>query len=233
VLDVALDRLERRGSGWRVVGQGTTRSGPFDLEVDDVIAATGFTTPLLDLPQLGVRTVSDGRIPALTPFWESEPGSGIYFAGNATQGAPGLRKHGIGASSPAVHGFRYNARIMARNLAETHLGLSPPRARLDPARTVPFLLEELTRAPELWTQKSYLTRTVTAEGDTDVVPLAHFLDARDADAVAVTVEMNAGGDVYPAVYVRRGARVRERLLGSHALNDFRGPEYEQELAALL
>ena len=85
------------------------RPGPIELEVDDAIAATGFSTPLLDLDELGVRTVSQGRVPALTPFWESEPGSAIYFAGNATQGAPGLRKHGVGAASPAVHGFRYNA----------------------------------------------------------------------------------------------------------------------------
>ena len=90
-----------------------------------MIAATGFTTPLLDLGELGVRTVSQGRIPAMTPFWESSPGSGIYFAGNATQGAPGLRKHGVGAASAAVHGFRYNARVMARHLVATHLGPKP------------------------------------------------------------------------------------------------------------
>jgi thioredoxin reductase len=228
-LDLAIERLERTGSGWRVLGQGTTRSGAVELEVDDVVVATGFTTPLLDLPELGVRTVADGRIPALTPFWESEPGSGIYFAGNATQGAPGLRKHGVGASSPAVHGFRYNARVMVRHLAETHLGLTAPPERVDPARLVPYLLDELTRAPELWAQKSYLARAVTAEGETTVVPLAHFLDAGGPDAVAAAVEMNAAGDLYPAVYVRHGGRLREHLLPTHALNDFRGPDYEQEL----
>ena len=232
-LDLAIERLERTGSGWRVLGQGTTRSGPFDLEVDDVVVATGFTTPLLDLPELGVRTVADGRIPALTPFWESEPGSGIYFAGNASQGAPGLRKHGVGASSPAVHGFRYNARVMVRHLAETHLGLTAPQERVEPDRLVPYLLEELTLAPELWAQKSYLARAVTAEGQTDVVPLAHFLDAGGPDAVAAAVEINAAADLYPAVYVRRGGQMREHLLPTHALNDFRGPNYEQELRGIV
>jgi thioredoxin reductase len=232
-LDLAVERIERRESGWRIVGQGTTAPGPVDLAVDDVLAATGFTTPLLDLPALGVRTVAQGRIPALTPFWESAPGSGIFFAGNATQGAPGLRKHGIGASSPAVHGFRYNARILARHIAETVFGVEPPRERVAPDDLARYLLEEATTAPELWTQKSYLARAVTAEGVADVVPLAHFVDEAGPDAVAVAVETNAAGDVYPAVYLRRGGEIRERLLPGDRLNDFRGAEHERELRALL
>ena len=230
-LDLAVDRIEKRERGWRIVGSGTTRPGPIDLEVDQAIAATGFSTSLLDLGELGVRTVAQGRIPALTPFWESEPGSGIYFAGNATQGAPGLRKHGVGASSPAVHGFRYNARVMARHLAKS-LGLDVPAERVE-GDQVPFLLDELTTAPELWAQKSYLARVVTAEGECDIVPLAHFVDEAGSDAVAVAVEMDAGGSTYPAVYVRRGGEIRERLLPPHLLNDFRGPDYERELRALL
>jgi hypothetical protein len=205
-----------------------------ELEVDEVVAATGFSAPLLDLPDLGVHTVADGRIPALTPFWESAPGSGVYFAGNATQGAPGLRKHGVGSSSAAVHGFRYNARVMARHLAETHLGLDVPRERVDRERLVPYLLEEAARAPELWAQKSYLAREVSLEtGASDIVPLAHFLDAAGPDAVAVTVESNAQGEIYPAVYVRRQGSVSEHLLSPDLLHDFRTPGYERELAALL
>jgi thioredoxin reductase len=231
-LDLAVERLERSERGWRILGNGTTRPGPIDLEVDAAIAATGFSTPLLDLADLGVRTVSQGRIPALTPFWESEPGSGIYFAGNATQGAPGLRKHGVGAASPAVHGFRYNARVMARHLAGTHLDARVSEERVE-GDVVPYLLEELTTAPELWAQKSYLARSVSVDGASDIVPLAHFLDAPGPDAVAVTVEMNAAGETYPAVYLRRNGEIRERMLPPHLVNDFRGHEHERELRGLL
>jgi thioredoxin reductase len=233
-LDVALERIERTGAGWRVLGQGTTREGSVDLVVDEVVAATGFSAPLRDLPDLGVRTFSQGRIPALTPFWESEQGSGIYFAGNATQGAAGLRKHGVGSSSAAVHGFRYNARVMARQLAEAHLGIEVPRDRREPGALVEYVLKEATRAPELWAQKSYLARAVFLEdGVSEIVPLAHFLDAGGPDAVAVAIEANAEGEVYPAVYLRRRGETSEHLLSSHHLNDFRGGEYERELAALL
>jgi hypothetical protein len=232
VLDLAVERIERTERGWRILGNGTTSPGPIELEVDAAIAATGFSTPLLDLGELGVRTVSQGRIPALTPFWESEPGSGIYFAGNATQGAPGLRKHGVGAASPAVHGFRYNARVMARHLAGTHLGVSVSEERVE-GDVVPYLLEELTTAPELWAQKSYLARSVSVDGASDIVPLAHFLDTPGPDAVAVTVEMNAEGETYPAVYLRRSGEIAERILPPHLLNDFRGHEHEQELRGLL
>jgi len=231
-LDLAVERIERLERGWRVVGAGTTQPGPVDLEVDEVIAATGFSTPLLDLGDLGVRTVAQGRIPALTPFWESEAGSGIFFAGNATQGAPGLRKQGVGSASPAVHGFRYNARVMARHLAGTKLGLDVPAEHVE-GDPVPYLLEEVTTAPELWTQKSYLARAVSADGEADIVPLAHFLDTTGPDAVAIAVEMDAAGATYPAVYVRRGGDVRERLLPPQLLNDFRGAEHERELRAAL
>jgi thioredoxin reductase len=233
VLDVALEQILRTPNGYRITGAGTTRDGRLDLTVDEVIAATGFSTPLLNLPALGVRTVAQGRIPALTPYWESDAGSGIYFAGNATQGAAGLRKHGVGSSSAAVHGFRYNARVMAVHLAETHLGIDIPRSRVGPGELVPYLLREATHAPELWAQKSYLARAVSETGETRIVPVADWLDHPRDQSVAVAVEMNARGEIYPTVYINRQGEVVEHLLPPHHLNDFEGNEYRRELKALL
>jgi thioredoxin reductase len=233
VLDAAIERIERRDGEFHILAEGTTRPGRIDLRADEVIAATGFAAPLRDLPRLRVQTVAQGRIPALTNFWESEKGSGIFFAGNATQGAPGLRKHGVGSSSPAVHGFRYNARVMARHLAETHLGVRPPRERVERKELVPFLLRELTSAPELWAQKSYLARVVWGNGETEIFPLAEWLDRPRPDCVAVAVEENAEGEIYPAVYVASGGAVREHLLDPHPLHDFRGAEYQRRLTELL
>ena len=39
------------------------------VDVDDVISATGFVAPLVDLPELGVQTVGQSRLPVQTPFW--------------------------------------------------------------------------------------------------------------------------------------------------------------------
>ena len=40
--------------------------GQLTHDVDDVIAATGFITPLRDLPDLGVATFGQSRLPAQT-----------------------------------------------------------------------------------------------------------------------------------------------------------------------
>jgi thioredoxin reductase len=231
-LDAAIERVERTAEGFRVHAQGTRTPALIVVEADAVVAATGFQTPLLDLPKLGVSTVAQGRIPALTPFWESVGAPGVFFAGNASQGAPGLKKHGVGASSPAVHGFRYNARALARHLA-TRLGVEVPRERIQRPELVGYLLRELSEAPELWTQKAYLTRVVEEDGSSDIVPLAHFLDAGGPDAIAATIEMNAEGRIYPVLYVRRGGTIRERALDASPLRRYESPAYEREVAGLL
>ena len=160
IVDASIERVERMADGFRVHARGTSWDGPLVFDCDDVIAATGFRAPLQDLPRLGVDTVSDGRIPAQTMFWESVSVPGIYFAGNATLGSPGLRKQGLSSNSGSVNGFRYNARILVRHLAEKHFGVEPPRPLVEPDRLVPHLLRELATAPELWIQKGYLCRIV-------------------------------------------------------------------------
>ena len=235
VLDAAIDRIERSETCFQVFAQGTTRPGEYVLECDAAVAATGFRTPLGDLARLGVRTVSQGRIPALTPLFEAAGAPGIFFAGNATQGAPGLKKRGVGASSPAVHGFRYNARVLAEHLAE-QLGVRDrPRRPLAADEVVPFLASELARAPELWAQKGYLCRVVGLDGPVDdgIQPLERFVDAGGPDAVAVAVETDAEGQVFPGVYLRRGGQIHEAELDPHPLNAFDGEAYLRALARLV
>jgi thioredoxin reductase len=236
-LDAAIERVERTANGFRIDARGTTREGEVTIEADEAIAATGFRTPLQDLPSLGVETVGQGRIPALTPFWESVGARGIYFAGNPTQGAAGLRKHGVASASAAVHGFRYNARVLAGHIAATHFGVQPERRSLRSEAIVPWLLAELAHAPELWAQKGYLAHVVSFEdgGATDdgIQPLAHFVDSPGPDAVAATVEANAQAEIYPVVYVRRAGAVEERVLPADALHAFESEEHRREFAGAL
>jgi thioredoxin reductase len=235
VLDVTINRIDRNADGFHVVTQGTTWDGRLEFDVDDVIAATGFQTPLGDLPKLGLVTVNDGRVPALTPFWESVTLPGVYFAGNASQGAKGLGKRGAGASSSSVNGFRYNARILAQHLAEKLNGYARPRPPVDDV--VSFLLHELTGAPELWVQKGYLCRAVTLDDrgfvDDDVMPLAHFLDSPGPDALAASVEVDDAGRIIPTIYVRRGGEIGDHQLEPHPLHEYGSEPYRLELASLL
>ena len=237
VVDASIDRIERNFNGYRVVANGTRWSGELEFEADDVIAATGFSAALADLPRLGVATVADGRIPAQTDFWESVSVPGIYFAGNATQGSPGLRKHGVSSNSTSVNGFRYNARLLARHLAETHFGVVLPRPTLALDEVVPFLLGELARAPELWIQKGYLARVVTLSEERGVVddgilPLAHFVQS-SGEAAAVTIEMDGEAGIRPVVYVRRDGRLSEHALSPHPVHAFEKGSQRRELAAAL
>jgi hypothetical protein len=209
------------------------------VEADACLAGTGFTTPLGDLPeQLGVAVFSQGRLPAQTPYWESASAPGVFFAGSVTQGSIGLKKYGIPSNSAAVHGFRYNARVLAEHLARSVLGLERPRPAVDRDEVVGYLLGEASTAPELWNQQSYLARVLTFSPERGILddgirPLAAFVDEAGPDAVAVTVETDATGDIHPAVYVRRAGRVEEHLLPSGPLLDFATAEHRAALTGTL
>lgn len=237
ILDVTTERVERAGDGWRVHTAGQ-HTGPRVFEADEVIAATGFGTPLRDLPSIGVSTFSQGRLPRMTAYWESATTPGIYFAGAATQGAIGLRKHGSAGNSAGVAGFRHNARVLAEHLAQTRFDVRIPRPVLRPDQVVPHLLSEATHAPELWIQQAYLARVVNldrAQGcrDEGIVPLAPFVDAAGPDAIAMAVETDPNGDHHPTAYVRRDGRVSEHAISSDPLHNFEGERHQKELADLL
>jgi hypothetical protein len=237
-VNAAVERIERGSNGWRVIANGTTHEGRIELEADDVIAATGFRTPLLDLPELGCATIRQGLLAAQTHHWESATVPGVYFAGNATQAAAGLRKHGVASASGTVSGFRYNARLLAERIADTHFGRPRNRPGLGREQVAPRLAASLARSPELWAQKSYLAHVVTLEGsdgptDDGIRPLAAFLDEDGPNAIAVAVEMNGSGEIYPSIYLRENGSIHEDTCPPHPLHAFDGPGYAAQLGALV
>ena len=200
-----------------------------------MIAATGFTCPLQDLPDLGVATFGASRLPVVSPFWESTTVPGIYFAGTISQAAPGLRKHGVPANSGAVHGHRYNSLVLARHIAEHWFGLLEERPVVAPGDLVGYLLREATLAPELWHQKAYLARVITValDGtlrDAGILPLTHVLDGMTEDAVAMTIESDGQGGLYPVAYVRRNGALSEHPLPPEPLLDFTTEAHRAALA---
>jgi len=222
VLDASIKGIERVADGSFVVRVAPSSGGEeLAIEADEVISATGFVTPLLDLPDLGVSTFGQARLPAQTPYWESASLAGIFFAGTIGQGSAGLKKHGQPANSGAVHGARYNARVLAGHVARTIFGEAPSRPSIASDDLVSTVLAELATAPELWHQRAYLAHVISLDSsdgprDEGIVPLAAFVDGLGDDgtndALALTLEADGTGAIYPVIYLRRGGRVEERMI---------------------
>jgi hypothetical protein len=237
VLDAAIERVDRTAEGWRVHTHSTATNQPMAFDADDVIATTGFTTPLGDLREMGVATYNQDRMPRINAYWESTSVPGIYFAGTISTAAIGLRKHGVPGNSGVVSGFRYNAMVLAAHVARAHFGIEPVRRSFKPTEVVPYLLSEVAEAAELWSQRTYLARVVSfgpnGIHDEGIVPLQHFVDAPGPDAVAVVQETDAHGDHRHAVYVRRAVNVTEHVLPPHPLFDYRTPDHQAQLRSAL
>jgi thioredoxin reductase len=245
VLDTAIQGIERLPGGGLVVRARPSAGGDeLAFEVDVVIAATGFVAPLLDLPDLGVTTFGQSRLPSQTPYWESAAVPGIYFAGTISQGAGGLKKHGQPANSGAVHGARYNARVLARHLAATRFSVPAARERpaVAPDALVDTLVTHLSLSPELWHQRAYLARVVSLDQtdgprDEGFVPLEAFVDGGgddgQGDAVALTLEADGSGAIYPVVYARRDGRIEEHTFDPDILLRYDTPEVRRRLAEIV
>lgn len=238
ILSASTKGITRSESGSFIVQlERSDNAMPMTVEADEVIAATGFVCPLRDLPALGVATFGQSKLPAQTGFWESASVPGIFFAGTITQGSAGLKKHGIPSNSGALHGYRYNARVLVRELARRHFGIQPERPTIQVGDLRDHLLAEATRAPELWHQKAYLASVVSLDPDEGlrdegILPLTSFLDSGGGDAIAMTIESD-GASIYPVVYVRRGSRQEEHALEPDPLHDFEGPTYRRALGLIL
>ena len=241
VLNAALDRIERTegGDGSLTVHLRRTDNGnELAIEVDDVISATGFVSPLLDLPDIGCSISGRSRLPVISSWWESTTLPGVFFAGTIGQAAKGLVKHGVPANSGAVHGARYNSQVLARYLAETRFGKSMERPSVALADIVGVIASELADAPELWHQRAYLARVFTVDPssglvDDGVQPLTHFLDDGGPNAVGVTLEADGTGAIFPVLYTRIAGDIRERAMVADPLLRYDGPDARGEILAIV
>ncbi len=69
--------------------------------------------------------------------------------------------------------------------------------------------------------------------DEGIRPLADFVDSGGPDSIAATIEMNAAGEIYPVVYLRRQGKWTEHALPTDPTHAFDGPKYVAELEAML
>lgn len=217
IVDAAIEEIAPAGDGLQITVRRTSDAQTVRIIADDVINATGFITPLRDLPDIGVATFGQSRLPAQTDHWESASVPGIFFAGTITQGAPNVGKYGIPPNSGAVHGHRYNAMILARHIAETTFGKVVPSPTLSDDAAIALLLDEMEQSAALWHQRGYLSRCLVGDAasgfrDLGYAPLTSFIDKPGDDGICLTMEADGTGAVYPVVYVRRGRGIAEHQL---------------------
>ena len=244
ILDASIGAIERIEGGDALVVRVRPSAGGEELaiEADEVISATGFVTPLVDLPNLGVTTFGQSRLPAQSSYWESSAVPGIFFAGTIGQGSAGLKKHGLPANSGAVHGARYNARVLAIHVARTVFGRDIEHPFIVADGLIDAIQAELTDAPALWHQRAYLARVISLDPsagprDEGLVPLAAFVDGLGddgkGDALALTLEADGSGAIYPVIYLRRDGRVEERMLDPDPLLRYDTPDARKRVAEIV
>ncbi len=218
VLDASITGLTRVEDGIRVEIRRTDNGEALAVVADDVIAATGFTCPLLDLPDLGVddlrgleaagrdavlgeqqrprhllrRDDRPGGPRAAPPRHPGQLGRGPRGALQRDDPRPAHRRDALRLRHRAPRGGAHRADLVP-----------PARGDLRPGAVAP---EGVPRA-----RRDRLARTGTLRDD-GILPLAHALDGLEADMVAMTVEADGTGALYPVAYVRRSGMISEVML---------------------
>ena len=234
ILDAAIERIEpvpAATASCRSHLRRTDGGGDLALEVDEVISATGFVCPLQDLPELGV---DDDR---------ARPGCPARRRGGRAPRCPGCSSRG-----PSGRGRRASSDTASRatrgpstgpattpacssaHLATTRFGSRRTRPRVAAADLVDLVTRELAEAPELWHQRGYLARVITADPDGGLVddgvqPLSHVLDAGGARRAGVHARSRRDGRDLPGP-VHAGSRgtVSERMVDPDPLLRYDGPD---------
>ena len=164
ILDAAIDRVERHADGALAVSlRRTDGGGDILVEADDVISATGFVAPLLDLPALGVATFGASCAAGREPLVGEQDRARDLRRRDAGPGG-----EGPAAPRPAreLRGGPWGALQRpgaGRHIARTRFGIEPARPAIDRAHVVNWLATELADGPELFHQRGYLARLLTAD----------------------------------------------------------------------
>ena len=216
VLDASIEAIERGPDGVGFVVRTRPSSGgpAMDFETDEVIAATGFVTPLRDLPDLGVATFGQSRLPAQTPVLGERHGARDLLRRHdrtGLEGAPEARHPGQLGSRPRGALQRpLPGRPHRRDPVRDRARAAGDRPERPPSTSSP---PSSADGPELWNQRAYLARFIafdpaTGIRDDGIGPLAPFVDeAAGGDALAITLETDGSGAVYPVLYARVDGRL--------------------------
>lgn len=154
-LDCHVRAIARDGDQFVVTIEYTHADGEVEeLVYDRIIRCTGFCfdDSVFDescRPDL----VLEGKLPRMTPRWESSNVEGMYYAGTLMQSRD-FKK----ASSAFIDGYRYNIRTLHHFLRERYDGIPLPHGEvaLDSRALTERALERICRSSGLWAQFGFL-----------------------------------------------------------------------------
>jgi thioredoxin reductase len=154
-LDCTIESIVRTPYGFAVSVAYSHAAGERETMLyDRVVRCTGFRYDegIFD-ETCRPTTVLGGRLPAMTPQWESTTAEGLFYAGTLMQARDFKR-----ASSAFIDGFRYNIRTLHRFLEHRFHGRSLLDETFDihPSVLAGCILERVSRTSALWAQFGFL-----------------------------------------------------------------------------
>jgi len=122
VLNGTICKIERSGQRFQVTIRWSENAAVVTHIYDRVILCTGFRfdTSVFE-PHSTPKLMDNGKLPDLTPSWESVNIPGLFFCGALMQ-ANGYKK----SAAPFVHGIRYNCLTLSRLLSSRVTGCDYP-----------------------------------------------------------------------------------------------------------
>jgi hypothetical protein len=161
ILDCVITSIERAADSYIVNVAYEHANGEREaLEFDAVIAATGFTGNFDFLDEAIKPAKLHGKFPEIDGAFQSRDVDGLYFCGALTHGHD-FRSF---SSSGFIHGFRYNALILAQHLAE-RLGAAETRPQIAPEEFAGQLLQEFEEDAGIYLQPGYVGRCYCRSGN--------------------------------------------------------------------
>jgi thioredoxin reductase len=137
-----------------------------DLVYDRIIRCTGFRfDSSIYEKECQPKTVLNGRLPDITPYWESTNVPHLFFAGTLMQGRDFKR-----SSSAFIDGFRYNIRSLYRYLKQRYenIQLGVKSLIATPREMRKTILNRACRTSGLWTQFGYLCDVFVVQNNAQV-----------------------------------------------------------------
>ncbi|EDP94255.1 NAD(P)-binding domain-containing protein [Kordia algicida OT-1] len=154
ILDADINSIKEEDNQFRVkVTYNNLAGEEEELIYDHILLCTGFKFDnSIFEDECKPEVVIKGRFPNQTPEYESVNVKDLYFAGTLTH----MRDYKKQASG-FIHGFRYNASFLARNLANKNHQIKLPSVELawDTDTLCDKIIDRINSNSSLWNQYGY------------------------------------------------------------------------------